>query len=329
MKNKSLLSFIILISCTHYVSAQTPFPETPFNKEFAGVRVLANTRTVKTYDAKGNLQEHNGTVQTQFKHSNNGLSDTITTYSCVIAETIATYSEDGKLVYRKDDDMIETEFIYDSDNRIQSINTTLYGYIGYDKFANGTETTYFDYTQNTIQFKSYRGGNLYKESLTYIQYTDSGYITRINEKETEYVFDSEQRLIRNGNIKYDYFENGYTETNNSTKREYHFLDNGYWSKYLVYTLTNADWKLAETAILTYDDDKPNSNKEIKTNSYKVSTTKGGIIIETELPIQVAIHSLSGQLIKMKRISTGKEVLTISKGIYIVTIGKESHKIIIK
>jgi len=329
MKNRPLLSLVIFFLCTHYTFAQNPFPETPFNKEFAGVRVFADIRTAKAYDSKGNLKEHNGTVLTQFKHSENGLTDTITTYSCLIAETIATYSEDGKLVFRKDDDMFETDFSYDSEGRIQSKYTTIYGYRGIDeKFIDGTETTDFDYVQNTIHFKGYREGKLYKESLTYIQYTDNGYITKTNGVQTEYVFDSQQRLIRNGDIIYDYFENGYTETTKSRKSEYYFLENGYWSKYVEYILKDGNWEHTETVNFTYDD-LPDSNQEIKTNSYKVSTRKGGIVIETEAPAQIAIYSINGQLINMKRISAGKEVFNISKGLYIVNIGRESHKIIVK
>jgi hypothetical protein len=67
---------------------------------------------------------------------------------------------------------------------------------------------------------------------------------------------------------------------------------------------------------------------ISNDNVAIHSTTNGIAIATQEPASVAIFNLSGQQVYQSVIHGSAEV-ALSKGVYIVQAGKESHKVIVQ
>lgn len=71
-----------------------------------------------------------------------------------------------------------------------------------------------------------------------------------------------------------------------------------------------------------------SVKEVLPGS-KVWSASNNLYIEVEQPQMLLVYHFSGQLYKQQNISDGRTVVSVPTGIYIVRIGKETHKVIVR
>lgn len=73
---------------------------------------------------------------------------------------------------------------------------------------------------------------------------------------------------------------------------------------------------------------PVGNMEI-TSGVVVYSVDGSIYIQSETPQQAAVYSITGQLQVQRTVDSSMISIPVSNGIYIVKVGKEVHKVIVK
>ena len=97
--------------------------------------------------------------------------------------------------------------------------------------------------------------------------------------------------------------------------------NAYWSA--------KEWGDFKTIIeIDSDPTVPTVNETIQTTSeFNVVSNKDGITIDVKEPMNIQLYSINGKLIWRKLIK-GNENIQLSQGIYIVSTGKQTQKVII-
>lgn len=219
---------------------------------------------------------------TLIKQSPDGLVDTFEylsrnhTNELFVRQNIKKYSTDGKLIYTAPFAdlttapagffMAESQYVYDTNGRIQETNYKEY-YKSIDD--NSIEIRSEGYTKYDYENNIIINSNS-KVPLTYILYTDNGYITKqqdyyYDNKElvlvsdsviAEYIFDTSNRLIREERysphisfldpgyeiiatdttiVEYKYTTNGYERYENGVKKEsFAFQQDGYCTEIIGY-----------------------------------------------------------------------------------------------
>lgn len=321
--------------------------ETPFTGIFTAERFTGDS--IDFYD-EGNFNTTHG--RSVYKRSEDGLRDTIFGYSGAIRVTELVYSPEGQLVTLNNlipdpaniTELVfitdsKTNYQYDAEGRIAVITTV----------ANGNDegSRFFDYTQNTIIAKSKNGQ---VTDSTYVLYTDSGYVCHVSDGSywgndtLEYVFDSENRLIRQ--VKYrpislyggksetvlEYNDHGYWAINDSSKAEYlYFEKESQLKKVSIYELTIHGWEVYQTTdyVLYYGDTALDIDEPCIKKTAKIYGVAGAVVMELENPMQVTIYSISGQLIQRQYFDSGRFHIPMIPGFYIVQAGKDVFKLKVK
>ena len=75
-------------------------------------------------------------------------------------------------------------------------------------------------------------------------------------------------------------------------------------------------------------DDPTSNAKIE-KSFILRTIPGGIVVNSEQPIQVNIYTFHGTLQTLQKIPAGSSTIDLPKGLYIVKAGNQIEKVIVK
>lgn len=317
MKRFYLLIFILLTTSVGYAQEgiQSPRPGHALDTLVKGPRIMADEIHYRTTDQGGVT----GSTKI-YKRSADGLSDTIQIMSGSIpAPMVYLYSKENRLETVKmdmnydgdfDNDGAKEEYSYNESGWLTS-KTTFFG-------KSSSETTYYDYSD--------------------LAYTDSGYIW----KNKEYILDSQSRLLRSGNIRYTYIDQGYIQHDTIDRLEgntivkipreieYLFEEHGYLAKETCFLLSDkGEWEFNYSIEATYTfSDNPQSNAPFFAEPQSVFGVEGGIVVTTQISHPVCIYSIGGQLIK--RVYTQPhESISMPKGIYIVTAGKESQKVVVR
>lgn len=339
--------------------------ETPFTGIFTAKRFTGEYRGAKYLNGKGEITN---SAHIEYKRSKDGLRDTVFTGSGASRIDEYIYSEENRLVGWKElffdiennNELVDfgcfTEYIYDQEGRIDSINS-----VNSDDYKK-TGSIIYNYTEHTITDYSFTGKNGSEiVNLIHIEYTDSGYICRdttyhtvvidgrdtsyIEHRQDEYIFDfveGENRLKRirgiidNGNYKreYDsyisYQENGYTVFYGNHLKEEYFFDEKEDVILILYSrrTENGEWELIERTECFYEynnDPQSNTSPAIENQSQPVYGIEGGMMITAEANSPVCIYTISGQLVKKMKVQPNQP-LPISKGIYIVTMNNQSYKV---
>lgn len=311
--------------------------DTPFTGVFTAERFTGDSAF---FHNEGDVETGGYSV---YKRSKDGLRDTAFNYSGAESVVECIYSPEGKLVtmnFLEPDLTNITKIVwitgyginyqYDAEGRIAVITTVQ----GDD---NGSMV--YDYTENTIVTKTRKGTML---DSTYVLYTDSGYVCYITDsyfgnKTIEYVFDSENRLVRRINRNrpdavsdYEYTDHGYCiYSGDSYKKEYlYFEKESQLRKEITYKKTIHGWEIDRTSDYVYyygdmilDVDEPAVGK-----TAKIYGVTGGVVMELEAPTQVAIYAISGQLVQRQHFDSGSYQLPMVPGFYIVQAGKDIFKL---
>lgn len=260
------------------------------------------------------------------KYSLDGYIDTIYTN---MQTTVNFYSKETNKLIQSDTygSIIQhpisarSLYEYDKQGRLLSEKFTFYIYDLENKLT-GTEDSTYLYDLSTI--------------VT----TDSGYIY----KDVEYIFDNQDRLIRmktNHMIcDYTYFDKGYAylkyEVNpeegsgQQERLERYFDEKGLLTNSRTFqkSYDQTEWAFIYNEFFEYTfytDDTANSLIERKHTIYGET---GIIKVNTTQPEWIRIYSIGGQLINQSYVTDQADIM-VSKGIYIVTAGSESYKVIVK
>jgi len=280
-------------------------PSHPIKPLIGQPRILADTIFVKYTSDDINYEITSAII----KRSKDGLRDTF-------------YYSLPYTVYR-----VEV-YKYDLNNRLSELRSTFFGtwhvIQEYEYDSSGRLTRLAEWSVPGI-FENY--------DYSTIVYSDSSYTLN----QVEYVFNSEEYLIRAGGITYSYFENGYEEILGShEKRTYHFLENGYLSKRTFYQRVQeeGEWLKKESweTDYRYKDDNPHNptgNIVFKTTSLNVYGTDGAAVILSDNPVKVRIFSIIGTLVRDIQTASSCQSIHLPKGIYLVMIEGKTYKIMVR
>lgn len=313
--------------------------DTPFTGVFTAERFTGDSAF---FHNEGDVETGGYSV---YKRSKDGLRDTVFNYSGAESVMEYVYSPEGKLVtmnFLEPDLTNLTKIVwitgyginyqYDAEGRIAVI-----------KYNSGGSTIY-DYTENTIVFEGKDGE---PADTAHVVYTDNGYIFQtkkdfyLGEEKVEYVFDSENRLLKrihwplyDGDDKtefiYEYTDHGYCIYSGDSYKEerIYFEKESRLKKYISYKKTIHGWEIDRTSDYVYyygdmilDVDEPAVEK-----TAKIYGVTGGVVMELEAPTQVAIYALSGQLVRRQYFDSGSYQLPMVPGFYIVQAGKDIFKL---
>jgi|GEM_PF-2926025 len=368
--------------------------ESPFNGEFNELRYIdvdsisyvfyeniafMDASLTKFLEAVGGFIEEDGGYKL-IKRSSDGLTDTIKSFPEVRpvgidVSNIKKYSDDGKLVYSSiiTDytsylDKKETEYLYDSEDRILEISTR-------KNYEYGSEAMVYDTVKYDYELKpdaKMREYNLITHSghtlndSVFVFYNDSGYLTLQEFPAIEtiprqadsikYVFDSKGRFVKkivtyeitinNGRpstldlreppiIEYKYTDNGYEVYEDGIKTtEYKFQSNGYCTEIIHYYL----FDVGDSIPLVFSIKKISyykngeiivGNESFENDAPKAYGVEGGIVVSTEKPLPVSIYTFSGSLAKQERVSAGTNTIPLTEGLYVVVIGNMSYKVLVR
>ncbi len=261
-------------------------------------------------------------------------------------------------------DIEKRKFVYDAEERISEISmiknrngdatVMVYDTIKYDyvfKPYLGSVTIKYNtiYTQNDSILVFYSDDQNLYETIEHLRTTD--------ETTTQYIFDDQNRLIKktisyytppkptSGDnqeyrtpdvFDYEYTDNGYKIYENEGKTtEYNFQNDGYCTEIIYYeqSMIAVYPPLYVVAIEKFSYCKNGTpivgNEPIEQKAPKVYGTQGGIVVNTETSLPVSIYMFSGALVKKEIAGAGNQIIPLSKGFYIVTIGNMSYKVLVR
>lgn len=326
-------------------------PGHPLNTKFGQSRILADTIRIK---------EHGGITNPPYpptlsikKFNKNLLIDTVYTFSPMgmITSYISKYSDKGRLLslssyYPGHKDPVTGVFITEPKENL--VDEYEYGQDG-----------------RLLKHKTYKldGGSTSLDKIFTYKYvmTDSGYISndsieyildkkgrlaklKFLKAKNEYVVDSAGNQYRVGDFYYSYFDGGYTlrsyhrgnkiwgTTDTWVKTDYFFQKKGYLSKTVTYQRKKGEpkWKVLkhDEYAYSYRAGNPHSNLVIEKPG-KVYAAEGAVVIENEQPALVAVYTFGGQLVEQRRMAAGINRIPLPKGLYIVVVGRQGHKIVVR
>jgi len=252
-----------------------------------------------------------------------------------------------------------SEYTYSTDNklRVEIMNPQLpvSGYIYYTYDQKGRVETIMSYASPDYQNKVEEVLHIYLDDQTI--YTDSGYIhTMIRERQslyggiegsdnivikkdtfvTEYVFDKQNRLTREGNHRYTYLESGgimrtsiYTNEKDR-KYESYYDKEGQIRKSVYYIWENDKWEILKYTIIShYKNGQPLATMLVMSDEQLlVYGNRGSIMLTAETEQPVRIYTFNGQLVKQIN-AVPDQLIPLPRGVYIVVVGSQSCKVVVK
>ena len=358
MKKTRYVTPILMLCAALYLSAQQYTRvkynlETPFTGEFTAERFKGDSIVVEEFDGAGNSEGKSTLV---YKHSEDGLRDTIYTHSGLMRTQVYIHSKEGRLLsivnlvpnrtvidqlaFRAEG--VQINYDYGADGRIRSISTLQNpGEVLVDRKT-------FDHANNQIVLRNEKSG---KETINKILYTDSGYLEIVpshyplmDYDTMVYVFDKENRLIRltspsldmtTGRINvtqhYIYTDSGYISITDSVKEVHVFSKDGSKEEVLEYSYAKGDWQLRhrEERLIYVGSHHDSGTVPMALNNTKVYSGEKEIVIETLQVAKVEIWSFSGRLIARQRIAAGISRIPLSRGLYIISVNGQGYKVIIQ
>lgn len=334
---KLLLLLLVSVICFPVYAVYTWVPNHPLAEKQQYIRVMADSVVYEDYNGKN---EYVGGGYEVINRSADELTEIVRVHYGLIFNYIYTYLEDGRLVSWK-----QLEEIYGQGQYVRAE-------VIYEYDIKGRLIMAYVLDDNNILPDTLESDRtIYMDDLT--QYTDSGYIhTTIKVKRSqyngvikekrdtivkEYVFDDQERLIREGTQTYTYFNDGsvmMTDNQNpdpvylSKKTEYYNNADGYYLGSKTYIWKNNMWNLHESDKVIYYYDNPQSNVSISESSQNAYGIEGAIIVNAEEDELVCIYTLNGQLMK-KAIAQPDLSIPMPKGVYVVTIRGKAYKVIVR
>ena len=351
-----ILYIIFPLSAQQYAKVKYNL-DTPFTGKYTQERFGGDSIVLKEYDETG---KHKNSSVLIYKHSKNGLRDTIFTLSGAMRTQEYIYSKDNRLLSiinlvpnrNAPDQLIfqaegpQTNYQYRADGQIQSISFLS------NPGSKPIQTTVYEHIDHTIITYNHK-----KEKISTIKilFTDSGYITQgetliphesstfVTYDTTAYVFDKENRLIkktfsvtdgltgiRKGTHFYSYTDSGYIFSDVSSRVEHIYTKDGNKRKIVAQRFSVEDgWKPYHTTeIFTYSG-KPNPDFSKIIPASTVYSDGRNIVIETLTAAKVNVYSFNGRIIESRHITTGTSHIPIPVGLYIVSVNGRGYKVMVR
>ncbi len=327
-------------------------PSHPLNPKLGQPRILADTMRIKEY--VGIVDPPYPLTVSIKKFNKNLLIDTAYIFSAtgMITSYISKYSDKGRLLSlssyypgHKDpvtgvyitapkEDLID-EYEYGEDGRLLKHKK--------HKLKGGSTSLDKIITYTYVMTDS---GYISNDSIEYI-FDKKGRLSKLKflKAKDEYVVDSVGNRYRVGDFYYSYFDGGYTELRYYhrgkmiwgapdawVKTDYFFQKKGYLSKEITYLKEKGEtkWKKLrhDEYAYSYKAGNPHSNLVIEKPG-KVYAAEGSVVIENEQPALVAVYTFGGQLVEQRRMAAGINRIPLPKGLYIVVVGRQGHKIVVR
>jgi len=316
-----LVGFLLATNSIYTGAEETekfrPRPSHPLDPLIHQPRIMANEMHHVFY-----LGTINYSFSKTILHSMNGLSDTVhfsvgeeVNKEGLRPSEVRIYSKENRLEMIKYDENMNGNFNDDYRKDVYTYN---------DSGWPVSKTTHYNWFKHETTAYDYRN----------IIHTDSGYILN----KVEYILDEQGRLTRMGDMRFSYFEEGYTEYDRSIivgatgthKLEHYFNEEGYRAKTLDYVWEKGKWELSHRAKYTYIYNDPSDNEELLLMPQPAYGTNGAIIITTDITITepVYIYNISGQLVKEVH-AQPNERIPMSKGLYIVKLKNDAYKVLVQ
>jgi hypothetical protein len=297
--------------------------------------------------------ESGGYEYQAYTRSADGLKDTILIASGVMSCWVNEYTPDGKLLSRKELQLqssqdsrriwIEGWTIYneyDSDGRI--IATKRYGYdkapvysMIYEYAGSSvlpSTVTAVDVDKNITVVKKFgieptADGYVFEETAETSDHTRN--TVKRDTTVLEYVFDSEKRLIRAGDVVYTWLEDGgYIET--AAYRTVYYNSKGYPEKMrysYLYDGANVEAETVYSYISTSQQPQSPAPAEAVSGE-EVYGTENGIVVKSANPVRATIYTVDGKLVKQTSVNEDGGLIGLPGGLYIVRTEKASYKVFV-
>jgi hypothetical protein len=281
-------------------------------------------------------------------------------------DRLISYSGDLKYTYMNS--RYEYDYEYDEEGRIQQIALTSYQdgnatVITYDTtkydytfkplwtsetvFVNtiyeNNDSTFIYYTDNGYEIIYNAYGDGHYETVTF-NFDDNG-------RMSEYIINRVIPMPTSSNpstyvdyptpmnpskMEYKYTDSGYKAyINGALYEEYKFQDDGYLVEYLQYMTPQhiSDPKYSELVSIdkySYfkDGEVIVSNDNVAEKAPSVVGMQGAAVVNAGKAVDVSVYTFAGSMVKQVRTSVGETSIPLSKGLYIITIGSISYKILI-
>lgn len=327
-------------------------PSHPLNPKLGQPRILADTMRIKEY--VGIVDPPYPLTVSIKKFNKNLLIDTAYIFSAtgMITSYISKYSDKGRLlslssyypghkdpvtgvVITEPKENLVDEYEYGQDGRLLKHKTY--------KLEGGSRSLDKIFTYKYVMTDS---GYISNDSIEYIL-DKKGRLAKLKflKAKDEYVVDSAGNRYRVGDFYYSYFDGGYTELRYYhrgkmiwgapdawVKTDYFFQKKGYLSKEITYLKEKGEtkWKKLrhDEYAYSYRAGNPHSNLVIEKPG-KVYAAEGAVVIENEQPALVAVYTFGGQLVEQRRMAAGINRIPLPKGLYIVVVGRQGHKIVVR
>lgn len=325
-------------------------PTTPYTGHFS----KKVTKATQVVGKKTDYRHSSGTPEvTTFKvlcnHSADGLQFTskVTEGKMSRHDTEYTFYADGKIKTFKNV-LTEEAYKYTKDGKIAQV-------VGKDykveyHYGNKKDTIYH-YRLNIYD-------QYYVDKVDFVEYKDKGYwvstfVSNLSDKlevaqSAIYTFDDQKRLIKctigvkeDGKMKetfyqYDYTEDGYNEIQLNDQgfmrgEVVRFNKQGdLISKTVLHQDVNKEWKKNQSFEYTYTYGGETSNEEIQKNESQVCVNNGSIVITSvKAQLPYAVYTIQGKQVQNGVLVSSETVVPVSAGIYVVAVGEERHKVIVK
>jgi len=347
IKCVTLKLLLLLISCITFITVNGQnfrpnvgiylfYPAHPLMDQQIYVREEADRIVYQHYNVSGEEVSCNFSGY-MIERSEDGLIERVETQSCIIITDEYTYATNHKLL------------------RVAFNLYLLPYYLYYSYDERGRVKVAATYNDENKQELSAETLFTYQDDQTI--YTDSGYIhTIIIESRkypeiltgnpdniavkkdtlvTEYVFDTQNRLIRAGEEYYSYQENGgiiHTFYNGAKdeKTENYYDKEGFLRKSTDCIRSQDEWNILKyTLISHYKNGIPLLIDPLVTNMQSIAYgTKGGVILTTETGQLLRIYTFNGQLVKQVN-AVPDQLIPLPRGAYIVVVGSRSCKVVVK
>lgn len=253
------------------------------------------------------------------KKSSTGLIDTISYYTQTPSTITVEYAEDNKPVSSRSERFDLLKYTYDEKGRITTkpiTQSTIYTYLYLDDQTQYTDSGYF-HTMITDGIP-YADGSTGRDTIT-----------------TEYVFDDQNRLIRAGDTRYSYLENGDVTAevykSMSGKQVSYYNRNGLYLQYFYYSGSpEYGWSLSgHEKYEYYTKGSPVSTEPVIVDHIPVVYgVEGAIQLKADMEHTVCVYTLNGQRIRKIRMQPD-QTESLPQGIYIITTESNSHKVMVR
>lgn len=328
-------------------------PTTPYTGNFS----CKITKATNVHETRTSYRDTSGPSVTERDYICTYSADGLRFESKVVGDerhrgnTVYTFFTNGKIRSFSSRSSIHEEYVYNAAGQIEAV-------AGKDFM----KEYFYDAANKKDSILLYKKGlisdKFYLSSKEVISHSDTGYVTKTYQVEgqkvvlvkvSQYKTDAQKRVVAsriaqadsNGKVKYSdykyvYTENGYdmihpVDKGWISKREFRFNEQGDLISQKQYTkIAEKDWTLDLSFEYKYTYGGETSNEAIEQLENEVFAAEGAVtIVSVQSQLPYAVYSISGQLCAQGVLTSTQTSVPLNQGVYIVLVGNERHKVVIR